>query len=353
MNVNKIILCCVHPLEETYQIQDNEIKEIINNYGTVKDMVLFKKGITWKYFIELKKVDEVINILDNLNRVTFSIGKINVYESKKKFLRRKPKSFYDEKSMHKVTTCETLENYEFESGKEFLINENEINFKISENYFISEKNNFLSCEHDDFIFNNKMENSKVIFIKISDLKNITCNNLINLFGCFGNVKTVVINTKKNFSLIQYQNNSQVILAIKNLGNKKFFKTTLKMCSLPFSKLNIKQFDNKNIKNILFMQGHFKYFRFKKGLKIKVNEISKILHITSISEKLCPIIFYDIISLVNKPIEIVKLKKNGNNSSMFLIKFRNSKESLEVLSVLHNLKVENKILKLSFSHTNLI
>lgn len=358
MSINKIILCCIHPLKETYQIKEEEIREIINNYGKMIDMVLFKKGVTWKYFIELENQEQVKNILENLNKVTFSIGKINVYESKKKFLRKKTKILKNEKNVdniiHKETTRETLENYEFEFGKEYQITSKTINFKISENYFYKEKKNFFTSQNESSKTSLlPIEKSKIIFIKFQNTKKITCKTLINLFGCFGNVKTVIINKSKIFSLIQYQNNYQLKTAIKNLKNKKFFETDLKICSLPFSKLNIKQFENSNIKNISFMQGHFKYFRFKKGLKIKINQISKILHVTSISKKMCPIILFDLFSLVCKPEKIVKLKKSGNDSSMFLVQFEGCKESLEVLSVLHNVKVDDKILKLSFSHSNLI
>ena len=98
--------------------------------------------------------------------------------------------------------------------------------------------------------------------------------------------------------------------------------------------------------------HSRFFRFKKNLNIKINKPTNILHVTNLSTKVSPIILYQLVSQIRDPVNIFKLAKKGVNSDMYLIEFEKIEDSTAVLCVLHNKKVDGKLMKLSFSHTEL-
>lgn len=424
-----ILLCCIHPFSQIEEISNQRVFELISKYGKVIDLVMFTKGKTWKFFVEMASESDLQSVLANLNKVTIKIGKVNVYKSNKTKLKKHKHS-----QIQKVKNIQTNNSFILTSDSNsetnfFQIFKNNSVFQISKNHFSKDEsqneNQFLNINPN---FPQNLKVQKIIFLKLSQLQKITCQILLNIFGCFGNIKKLFLNVSQKFSLIEYQTQKQAEIAFKNLDGLYLFKNTLKLVLLPFPSLNsnylqqnqigkninpknfnqfptknmshnnlnhfskenskkkinefsnektnqnqfenLDQFSNekknqfqieksqkkmnyfsneKNQKKIL-MQGHYKYYRYKKGLNIKINPPSKILHLTSISEKLCPIILYEIVRRINKPVRIVKLGKKGTNSNMFLVCFETVEESVEVLAVLHNKKIDRKILKVSFSHT---
>lgn len=94
----------------------------------------------------------------------------------------------------------------------------------------------------------------------------------------------------------------------------------------------------------------KFYRYKQKLNIRVNKPTKLLHLTNLPSKMTPLLLYKIIVEIGEPLNLYKLKKKGVCSDMFLVEFKTVEKSIEVLSVLHNKKVEEKLIKVSFSHT---
>ena len=347
-----ILLCCVHPFSPTEEISNQKVFKLISKFGKVNDLVMFTKGKTWKFFVEMASETDLEAVLSSLRKVSLKIGKVNVYKSNKKKLKKhktyivpKIKKETYKKNSFVLTSDSNSENDFFNIYLKSSI------FKISKDHFLQEEiydeNQFLDANTN---LNDISKVNKIIFLKLDNVETVNCQILLNVFGCFGNIKKLFFNKIEKFCLIEFQTVKQAEMAFKNLENLFLFQNLLKLALLPFSALNssfILQFQNKNK---ILMQGHYKYYRYKKGLNIKINPPSNILHLTSISKKLCPIILYEIINNINTAVKIIKLGKKGTNSNMFLVCFENIEKSMEVLSVLHNKKIDKKILKVSFSHT---
>jgi RNA recognition motif-containing protein len=338
---SSIILCCIHPFQNEEEVSTDKISDLINHFGKVIDIVLFSKGKTWKFFVEMASETDLELVINNLNKATLKFGKINVYRSCKKKLKREKilLSKFQENQEN-----EEVNNLDLESGHSIYNEEDTLMFKIPYDYFLDNEIESVCNSQTDHI------KKKIIFFQLSNLLKITSQILLNLFGCFGNIKKLVLNIRKKFGLVEFQTQRQTELALKNLQSVEIFNNKFKLFILPFSSLNPKIFTNSGSENLIIMTGHYKYYRYKKGLNIKVNPPSNILHLTSVSPKLCPLILYELISNVNRPCKIIKLIKKGTNSNMYLVIFNNKEESMEVLSVFNNRKIDKKILKVSFSHT---
>ena len=87
-------------------------------------------------------------------------------------------------------------------------------------------------------------------------------------------------------------------------------------------------------------------------RIKFNYPSNVLHITNISPRIDENFIYQLISKIHEPIAIYKLFKRENKSEMFLIEFESAIQSFEVLAILNHKKIDNRSIKLSFSHPDL-
>lgn len=194
---------------------------------------------------------------------------------------------------------------------------------------------------------------KTSMVKISgiDARKVNFVAILNFFGCFGNVKRLLTNFKENYSVLDFESTEQAKMIVKNVSDTVFFKNTLKASF--FFEVSI--FDELLINpdpNIKTRTNHPKFYRYKKNLNIKINKPTRLLHFTNLPERITPIVLYQLIGQICDPINIFKLAKRGTTSDMFLVEFEELHESIEVLSILHNKKVDNKLVKVSFSHTKI-
>ena len=194
---------------------------------------------------------------------------------------------------------------------------------------------------------------KTSMVKITgiDAKKVNFIAILNFFGCFGNVKRLLTNFKENYSVLDFESPEQAKLIVKNVSGTVFFENTLK-ASFYF---DVSVFDDLLVSpdpDIKTRTNHPKFYRYKKNLNIKINKPTKLLHFTNLPDRITPIVLYQLIGQIKDPINIFKLAKRGSSSDMFLVEFEELHESIEVLSILHNKKVDSKLVKVSFSHTKI-
>lgn len=397
---SKIILCCITPTVLKEEINEDSLYDIFKIYGVVEKILIFEKNVLVKAFIEMEKYISIPKILEELDDAQYNIGKINAYLSKKSFLkavpfmRNKKNGFSNKNESDKGRDSDSFCNEEQDKvnfnenfnnnlfiGRNFngFNNKNGVSYdsfgdiNLDQRYFFHKQisnhqfntfqnfgrmNNFKNINSlssfDNFSkFEKKKEKGKVLIVNRINIEKLNCKMIMNLFGCFGNVKKIILNKKNSYCLVEMENKHQASLCLKLLKKLKFFDTEIriKISNYPF--LNLKSLEKDQPINIEYLYGHKRYFRYKNNLNIKVNPPSNQLHITSISKEINSLYLYELISQINEPEKIIRLKKKGStNSPMFLVFFDNIGSSMEVLSVIHNENLNGKILKVSFSHTKL-
>jgi polypyrimidine tract-binding protein 2 len=198
----------------------------------------------------------------------------------------------------------------------------------------------------------KIRHLKVLMLNRLNVKKVKCQYLINLFGCFGNVTKVLLNKGNSYALIEFETHHQAIDAMEHLRNLAFFENPLKIKLSKYTSLSFKTLEREENETLEHLYGHPKFYRYKNGLTIKVNPPSDKLHFTSVPREVDAVILFEIIRQIHEPEQIVQLAKSGLNSLMFLVQFKQVFQAIEVLAVLHNKQINDKNLKVSFSHTKL-
>ena len=191
--------------------------------------------------------------------------------------------------------------------------------------------------------------SNMLKINGVNLKRVNFIAILNFFGCFGNISKLLTNFKDNYSIIEFETIDQAAKAAKVTHNAIFFGNSITN-EFFYSKDIFDESQAKPKPYIKTRVNRPKFFRYKKNLKIKVNKPTRLLHFTNLPSSMTAVTLFNIVEEIEEPINIYKLKKKGVCSDMFLVEFDGIEKSIEVLSILHNKKVDGKLIKVSFSHT---
>lgn len=188
------------------------------------------------------------------------------------------------------------------------------------------------------------------FIQVENLDkdNIDPSILFNLFGIIGNVVKMLVNIDRGLAIVEMEQAIQAELACNYFDNIKLFNTKIIVSSYP-TQINWKDLYISPESNIRLIGGNSKFYRYKPNLNIKINQPSKIIHVTNVAPILTLANLCKLFSNVNEPSMITKLEARGKKSNMYLVEFQSEKESLEVLTTYHDQVLNGLRLKLSFSH----
>lgn len=394
----KILLCCINPEVDIKKINEFFIYKVFKEHAIVKNIKIFNRDVLLKAFIEID-ADSIDQCIKMTHMQQCDLGKLKVYVSHKNNITfdKDLKTIISQSGYLKTSTSQV----ESQNQKNFHFNtfsdrfqqksENKKSSKISNLKFSNVSQSF---EDLNEIFNDNMyidykniksvtdinsklpelvkyypvslenintnkspvskeaETSKVLIVNRINVDKINCFMIMNIFGCFGNVKKVLLNLKGSFVLVEMENEEYALLTIKHLNNTMFFGSNIKVKCSKYNTISLKSIEKEKNPDVQFLRGHYKYFRYKEGLHIKVNKPSNLLHITSISDQFTSYLLCQLISQIHEPGKIVKLNKNEDTANMFLVEFEQIYEAVEVLSVFHNKKIEGKLMKISFSHTNI-
>jgi len=193
--------------------------------------------------------------------------------------------------------------------------------------------------------------SPVLEVHNLESQNLRPKFITNLFGCFGNVLHVLFNKKLAFAFIEFENTRQAELALKSLDDFTFFGAQLKVEFSAFKRVS-RPNSLSDSEDLVFFKNDPKAFRYSRENSIRVNGPSSLLHVTGIPEQVTPLILFQIVQQIREPVKIIQLKRHVKNYHMYLLQFESLEHSLEVLSVLHNKQINEKYVKISFSHSKL-
>lgn len=332
--------------------QGNNFEGFEGTYGNEFDKQNYDNNFEKKKFLNDYENTKNVNKNENHSK-TDSFGKeeqdkVNFNENFKNNLNLNRNFSNFQKSYNSFGNINLDQRYFYHNNPQFNTFQN-----FGRNNNFRKINSLSSFDNFSKFEKNKKEKGKVLIINRINIEKLNCKMMMNLFGCFGNVKKIILNKKNSYCLVEMENNHQANLCLKSLKKLKFFENDIriKISNYPF--LNLKSLEKDQPPNVEFFYGHKRFFRYKNNLHIKVNPPSNQLHITSISKEINCFFLYELISQINEPEKIIRLKKKGStNSPMFLVFFGSVGESMEVLSVIHNENLNGKILKVSFSHTKL-
>lgn len=194
--------------------------------------------------------------------------------------------------------------------------------------------------------------SKILLVSNINHKKVDSLMLISLFGCFGNVKQILVDENSSLSLIKMETVEQAGLSIKSYNKKVFFGQKLKVQMSSHSSISFKKITIDKTSKLQHFYGHYKYFRYKKNQNIRINEPSKVLHVASVPESFTSYSLFQLLSQINEPSQIMRISKSNSGSDMYVIEFKSVSEAMEVLCIFHNRPMNGKLMKLSFSHTRI-
>ena len=394
----KILLCCVNPTVDIQTIDELSIYEIFKPHAVVKNVKIFSRDVLVKAFVEVDE-ESAESCVEKTHMRSCPFGKMKVYISHKDNItfdkdlqtiisesgHKKTSTSHVESQHHKNSEAHSL-SHRFHKTNEVKDMSKKSNLKFSnvsqsfenldeifeDDMYIDYKNiksvTDINARLPDLIkyypvslenintmkslHNKELECSKVLIVNRINTDKVNCLMLMNLFGCYGNVKKILLNIKGSFALVEMETEEHATSAIKHLNNTLFFGNTIKVKCSKYNTVSLKSLEKEQNPDVQYLRGHYKYFRFKEGLQIKVNKPSNILHITSLSEKFTPYLLCQMLTQIHEPNKIVKLNKNNSASNMYLVEFETVNQATEILSVLHNKKVDGKLMKISFSHTDI-
>jgi hypothetical protein len=191
-----------------------------------------------------------------------------------------------------------------------------------------------------------------LFIKISNLNPNLLNHkvVVNLLCCFGNIGRVLLRKSEATVIASFRNKKDAARALAHLNGQVFFG----------SRLGVEFFQPSGSLGAsigLSIPGYDVYqcqsadFRYKCSLRIKFNAPTTVLHVANLSESVTPKMVFEIMRTLHEPIKIILLAQRGaNDTMMMLIQFRSISESSDVLALLHNKILDQKALRISFSHS---
>lgn len=376
-------LCCISIKQKQAPVTEHQVNRLFRDFANISKILIFQQDPAFKCFIEFSDTSSFERALRNIDKVPQEFGKVSLYHSKKDSLKnafefpvRKghvsstgdeeawafSKSF-DENDSGDDTARQrrgrhspnqtsdshnsdgSYENFRAKSPTSItkqadpkLAVLREIDFTHSELPFLK----FLPDTDPEA----DTPESTVLLVENFYLSSKLIKLLQNALGCYGNLVRMVANFPEHRFLAEMENRHQANLVCIYLNKFVFYNTALSIKNTNIASLRQAPSPAPGME---FFQMEDWTQRFRKHLSIKFNPPSKILHFTSIAPRVDQFILFELISQVHEPLKIYKLVKNAGRSDMYLVEFNSITESIEVLAALHNKMIDNKSLKISFSH----
>jgi hypothetical protein len=356
---------------------------------------IFSAKVLLKCFIEFESEADRDNALKNFTETNYSFGKISVYPSKKKtilYFREEHGSertadyieyqHFPQQTTQDIPVCSymtspsersrvsTFNRHNSDSIPHFDNTENYQDYNSNESYFRTNEmhrshlppgmhiypsrtiSKFPHLLQTEAAIVSQEQTSKVLIMhKVANPK-FTTRVIMNIYGCFGNVMKVLINRVSNYALIELETETQARNCMANLNKQFLFGQTLKIRKSNYDTLSFRSLEEGNNANVVFETEMRKNHRYRPTLGIKSNPPSTMLHLTSVPDAMDIHLLNEMLLQIRKPIYMTELPKRGINSKMYLLEYENKSDSIEVLAEFHNYKVDDKILKFSFSQTKI-
>ena len=236
------------------------------------------------------------------------------------------------------------------SGK--IRKENKANIAYEQNSFSSDVPFYHRAADltQQSITNNKKVSKVVSFSNLSFIFK-SCSEILNLFGCFGNIRNIVFLKKQQRALIEYHTYKGSKNAIRGINNRKLGPARLKVSYSNKEHLN-KDYDPKDIQlafaEVLHVSEDMN--RYKKGYKGKFQRASSSLTlVTQWTSDIKPIDVYFMIEQFCKPVSLKIEQKtvNGDRAMVFHLELGSEQAAISLVYKCHGLCVRNSRLDISF------
>ena len=382
----QILLCCITPFENHDLIDESSIRKVFEKYVGVKNIKIFRREKQIKAFVEidgtaietcfkkihLKKCDigKITLYVSNKTHVVFGNKKRNKDSYSNNILNHNPPDNINKATYIKNKKMNTPDHIIKDNDKNMNMNTqiDSTNIKlqnIDKNYdkdLVDKKNNlfylrnkcqnYLYKDHNNESNNGSNNVSNVLIVECINIKKVNCLMLMNIFGCFGNVTKILLNTKLKCAFIELEDSEYISICIRCLDNIRFFGNNIKVKYYCHNLVSLDNLEKDEDSDFQYLRGHYKYFRFKKGINEEITKPSSILYITSLASKFTPQMLCGIISKLHEPNKMVRIKKENIKHDLYIISFDKIFQAIEVLSMFYNKKVNEKLLKISFANIDI-
>lgn len=149
--------------------------------------------------------------------------------------------------------------------------------KNSQESYKTQTSHDVEPTHDSYTRRNN-NGTKILRIDGPVVSHVSHQIFLNIFGCFGNIDRMMINNSTQSCIMQFETPLQAKYVLQYLNNIKFFGHPLRITYLADSSI-LDEAVTSSDPDIHFVKGHYKYFRYKFNLNIKINKPAKLLHFT--------------------------------------------------------------------------
>lgn len=388
-------LCCISLRSPGLIVTEEQICGLFSEMAAVSKVLIFQREPSLKSFIEFSDSKSLEQALRSVGNLSQEYGKVSLYHSKKESLRNAVE-FASGKQLQGVGPSDARSSATVTDGNasgELISHPNPTDTlapwqqppgSIPSGLTPSNPSTFpgiASCSHDEHVrdspsdVKNLFREEEILprerpYLVLQDSsptqtddhggivlcveryylppKHVTL--LQNLAGCFGNLQALVANHVNHRFFLEMENAHQASLVAIYLQDLVFFGSPLNVRRTRIAALVDPSF---NSSDIIFFKVDPQQHRFKRHLSIKFNPPSGFLHFTSLCPELTPLILYELIAQVHEPQYIYKLLRHSRHSNMYLVQFGTAEESIHVLAALHNKIINNKSMKISFSHPEIL
>lgn len=390
------LLCCINPSEELENISELTFYQILSPFGTVKNLKIISTYGQIKAFVQVENQQVADKIIRELSGKSLNIGRIKIFVSHKKFVafeksleqileeaainhKNKPQAplsdSFDEDLVdykrHIISSMQgkyldgvvrpsssnenmnlglkqkevhnelcTISNGQMNTFNK-TNNKSRINNKSGASILSKSTNNYAKINSLT-----ELEHWKIIRIDNMQTEKISCQMLFNLFGCFGNILRLWFVQEDHVVFIEYELHKYALRAMKSANNVNYFYAEMHM-SLSNEAAVLSYLNQKPIEKVKFVKGSFKFYRFKNDKKKPIKKLSRSLNFTNVSNSLDIESLCKLIASLHSPIKVIQGKFSNSSDESYIIKFKKLQESLEVLSLMHNRKVEGRKFNVEF------
>jgi len=390
---SNVLLCCINPCPFAKPLEERDLLCLFSHFGRVFNALIFSQKVQIKAFIEFARAADLEAALAGIPRMSFPFGKVRVFRSKKENVDKKMQYRFKRKTSAQL---EDLQGRDIGHGQEAQIaklqpristdgaqapylagfsvaksdNKEEVqpapvsdkdyhSTSTESNFRNDQGKNGLSSEQEKNAVGLKAKSAaavpkpKVIIINGVNLEVVTGKFLLNLYSCFGNIVKLLLNREQSYALIEFETETQASFAIACTKSLLYFGSVLHIKMSKYTALNFKSLDKEKNDNLTHFYGNSKLYRYPKNIHVNCNPLSQTVIFREVPESVDEVVLFALISQVHQPMTITKLTSvDQSDLKIYVVRFSDELQAAEVLSVLHNKRVDANFLKVNFAACDL-
>ena len=392
------ILCCINPTGSLDEIDEFTFYQMIHPITPVINVKIFDRGSQVKAFVQVEDEEVAEKVINDLHGKQMNIGKIKVFVSHKKFIafdKPLPQILaqanrssmehvnIDQPTVHKPTLTGNpylsnsvtgfknktqsysswkmyqkpvqAVNY---SDKVLYSKQSQLDYDTTPSIYVTKKlvhntQPVLQIQHTDpadplYGSSEDHEPVQIRHVKVSNLnlKIVTKKMLFNLFGCFGNVPRLLIQSDLGHAIIEYQTEAQARTAVKYTDCIRFCDKILNVSCYSGRDL-FEDNATREVRTTTLCSNDSYNYRFTPESGIQAMAPSRTLEIIGLPKHATEKTVGQILGKGQQLIAVTSEKSQKNKETTFFIEFNFLYESIKVLAMLHNTEHEGKPLTVNF------